>query len=147
MIRFADSSDVDALVTLDREPGGNNWSRQQFVSACLGRTSERVLVYCEQLKPVGLLVYQTVLDEAEILNIVVATAARGQGYGRRLLNDVCDILKQQGVKRLFLEVRESNSVAIGLYQTMGFSQIGLRKNYYATKTGREHALLLVLQLS
>ncbi|PID54768.1 MAG: ribosomal-protein-alanine N-acetyltransferase [Gammaproteobacteria bacterium] len=137
---------MDAVFALDREPGGNGWSREQFLSACQGHNNERALLLFVQGEPIGFLVYQTVLDEAEVLNVVVAKSARGRGNGRRLLNDLCVRLRKQGVKRLFLEVRIGNVAAISLYRAVGFTRIGLRKNYYRSGSGREDALMLALEL-
>ena len=47
-----------------------------------------------------------------------------------------------GSKKIFLEVRVSNIIAIDLYKASGFKEIGLRKNYYRTKDGREDAILM-----
>ena len=46
---------------------------------------------------------------------------------------------------LTIEVRESNERAIRLYETSGFVRVGLRKNYYRTAEGREHAVLMTLE--
>jgi ribosomal-protein-alanine N-acetyltransferase len=56
------------------------------------------------------------------------------------------LAKQQGVRRCLLEVRESNTAARGLYETLSFQLDGIRKNYYPTTTGREDALLMSRQL-
>jgi ribosomal protein S18 acetylase RimI-like enzyme len=47
----------------------------------------------------------------------------------------------------FLEVRESNHGAIALYHSEGFNESGMRKNYYPAENGREHAILMSLDLS
>jgi len=47
-----------------------------------------------------------------------------------------------GSKKIFLEVRISNAIAIDLYKAAGFKEIGLRKNYYRLKEGREDAILM-----
>jgi [ribosomal protein S18]-alanine N-acetyltransferase len=50
------------------------------------------------------------------------------------------------VATLLLEVRPSNSAAIQLYHSVGFNEIGVRKNYYPAPQGREDALMLALHL-
>jgi ribosomal-protein-alanine N-acetyltransferase len=47
---------------------------------------------------------------------------------------------------MFLEVRPSNTVAIALYQDMGFNEIGVRKGYYESENGREDAIMLAMQI-
>jgi ribosomal-protein-alanine N-acetyltransferase len=65
--------------------------------------------------------------EAEILYLFTLGPFRRLGFARSLLN----LLKKQGAGILFLEVRESNTPARKLYETEGFNQIGLRRNYYS----------------
>ncbi|MDT5360575.1 MAG: [ribosomal protein S18]-alanine N-acetyltransferase [Mycobacterium sp.] len=65
--------------------------------------------------------------EYEIHTIGVDTAHQGEGIGRGLLNRLLDIAAG-GV--IFLEVRTDNEAAIGLYESAGFTRLGLRKRYY-----------------
>lgn len=65
--------------------------------------------------------------EYEVHTIGVDPAYQGKGIGRRLLDALLDFA-DGGV--VFLEVRTDNEAAIGLYRSMGFEQIGLRKRYY-----------------
>ena len=65
--------------------------------------------------------------EHEVHTIGVDPAYQGKGIGRRLLDALLDFA-DGGV--VFLEVRTDNEAAIGLYRSMGFEQIGLRKRYY-----------------
>jgi ribosomal-protein-alanine N-acetyltransferase len=69
---------------------------------------------------------QTASDEREILNIAVTPSHRRRGIARRLLEEV--LAHSRG--DWFLEVRESNIAAIGLYQTLGFRASGRRPEYY-----------------
>ena len=74
---------------------------------------------------------QTVLGEADMMNVAVSPAYRRQGIGRALVLALCEALKtQMQATVLTLEVRDSNAAAIALYEDLGFTQIGLRKNYY-----------------
>ena len=74
---------------------------------------------------------QTVLGEADMMNLAVSPAYRRQGLGRALVLALCESLRQKmQATVLTLEVRDSNAAAIALYEDLGFTQIGLRKNYY-----------------
>ena len=74
---------------------------------------------------------QTVLGEADMMNVAVSPAYRRQGIGRALVLALCEALKtQMQATVLTLEVRDSNAAAIALYEALGFTQVGLRKNYY-----------------
>lgn len=71
--------------------------------------------------------------ESHILNVCVDPAHRGQGYARTLLQQCIATVMVHGAKIIFLEVRETNSAAIGLYESLGFVEIGRRDNYYRRK--------------
>ncbi|MEY4964493.1 MAG: hypothetical protein RL274_76 [Pseudomonadota bacterium] len=80
-------------------------------------------------------------DEAEILTLAVAPAARGRGLGRALLQAVITKAGEMGANSMFLEVGVDNPAAMSLYAGLGFSKVGTRKAYY---NGRD---ALVLRLS
>ena len=83
---------------------------------------------------------QSVLDGADMMNIAVHPDHRNQGIGRMLIEELILQLQEKGVISLSLEVRVSNAPAIGLYQTMGFSVVGRRPNYY--RNPREDAYIM-----
>ncbi len=80
-------------------------------------------------------------NEAEILTLAVAPAARGRGLGRALLQAVITKAAAMGANSMFLEVGVDNPAAMSLYAGLGFSTVGTRKAYY---NGRD---ALVLRLS
>ena len=90
-------------------------------------------------------VVMPVLDEAELLTIGVSPDLQGRGLGRAMLDRMTDAMRTRKCTRCHLEVRESNERAIRLYETSGFVRVGLRKNYYRTAEGREHAVLMTLE--
>jgi ribosomal-protein-alanine N-acetyltransferase len=87
-----------------------------------------------------------VTDEVHLLNLTVASDFQKKGVGRALLNFlIADALEQQA-KKMILEVRRTNLAAIFLYESSGFDQIGLRKNYYPAHLGREDAIVMEMLL-
>ncbi len=84
--------------------------------------------------------------EAHILNLCIHPALRGKGYGRLLLQEQLDALAECDVDMVLLEVRPSNSSAICLYDSLGFNELGRRKDYYPAAHGREDALIMARQL-
>jgi ribosomal-protein-alanine N-acetyltransferase len=92
----------------------------------------------------GYIVARRAADEVEILNIVVAGASRRRGVGGLLLERALAAARAGGARRAFLEVRESNRAAIGLYQRHYFIGVGRRAMYYANPA--EDALLFSRQI-
>ena len=75
-----------------------------------------------------------------MMNVAVAPEARRRGIAEALVLDLVQALKEKGNHCLTLEVRASNAPAIALYEKLGFSQVGCRRNYY--RNPREDALIL-----
>jgi ribosomal-protein-alanine N-acetyltransferase len=108
----------------------------QAIAIMQGRSSWQPAAYLEHRCNVAvvdghvagfLVTRESAPREREILNLVVDAAYRRQGIARALLRD--EIQSFQGV--WFLEVRESNAPAIGLYKTSGFEPVGRRSEYYS----------------
>ena len=70
-------------------------------------------------------------DDADIDNIAVTELYRTSGVGSAILENLLEIAKSKGVKKLFLEVRVSNSVAMKLYLKHGFVGAYARTRYYS----------------
>ena len=83
---------------------------------------------------------QSVMDEADMMNIAVHPNCRRRGIARELIECLVTALKEKGVRCLTLEVRASNEAAKALYGNLGFAQAGRRPNYY--RNPREDALIL-----
>ena len=83
---------------------------------------------------------QTVLGETDMMNVAVHPDFRRRGIAEALVKRLVEDLKAMESHCLTLEVRASNAPAIALYEKLGFSQIGRRKNYY--RNPREDALIL-----
>ena len=79
---------------------------------------------------VGFAGIKTVLDEADIMNIVTKKSRRNLGIATELLEKLIYIAKEKNIKQLTLEVSEQNSPAIHLYEKLGFKKIAVRKKYY-----------------
>lgn len=77
--------------------------------------------------------FHKVLDEADITNIAVRADERGKGIGKELMRELIRLAKEAGVKRMTLEVKDTNERAVKLYKTFGFSVEGIRKRYYANR--------------
>lgn len=120
------------------------WSEKTFAS----NQGERYLNYRLQVGDVmaAFAITQVVLDEATLFNIAVDPAWQRQGLGRQLLEHLIGELEKRGVLTLWLEVRASNTAAIALYESLGFNEATIRRNYYPTAQGREDAIIMALPL-
>ena len=87
-------------------------------------------------------IMSTGAGEAHVLNLCVAEPYRGKGIGGQVLEHLLEFAASLQVVEVFLEVRTSNVAAIRLYQSMGFTQIGVRRGYYQAAVGREDAIVL-----
>ncbi|MDF1892503.1 ribosomal protein S18-alanine N-acetyltransferase [Rahnella contaminans] len=94
----------------------------------------------------GFAITQIVLDEATLFNIAIDPAFQRQGLGRALLEDVIQQIEKKDVFTLWLEVRASNARAIALYESLGFNEVSIRRNYYPAAQGREDAIMMALPL-
>jgi ribosomal-protein-alanine N-acetyltransferase len=92
----------------------------------------------------GYMLFWHVVDEVHLLNVAVAMEARMRGIGRALMEDLIAYGRAHDVARILLEVRETNAVAIGLYESLGFERFNVRLRYYADGVDAvEMALALV----
>lgn len=143
-IRPMDLQDVDEITVIENSAYFAPWPKAAF-SASLGIYPAFVLEKHQEI--VGYAIFSAVEDEAHILNLVVKPACQHQGYGRIILQFVLASLVQNHIKTVSLEVAENNAAALRLYQSLGFSQQGKRKQYYQTQNGLVDALILVYKPS
>lgn len=111
---------------LDTCFGESAWSMDALRSQ-LEKTDSRCLVAVEDEKIVGFLAFEQILGEGSIVEVAVHPDRRRQGIARKLIRST---LHNNFLKEIYLEVRASNTPAIGLYQSLGFERIGVRKGYY-----------------
>ncbi len=110
----------------------------------------RVGYYCQVMENTqGIVAYSALsiaAGESHLLNICVHKEQQGNGFGHKILMHSIDTAKRLNASIIFLEVRETNKIAIQMYHSTGFNQIGTRRDYYPAKKGKEDALLFALQL-
>ena len=130
---------VPQIALLERECFADPWS-QQSIALELHNPLSLWLVAQQGQTLLGYVGSQTCLDETDMMNIAVSPAFRRQGVARALIEALVSALRQRGSRQLTLEVRASNGPARQLYESLGFLQVGLRKNYY--RNPKEDALIL-----
>ena len=132
-------SHVGAVAELEKTCFSAPWSEASIGSE-LENPLSLWLVAVRNQTVLGYVGSQTVLGEADMMNLAVSPQARRQGIGRDLVMNLMEALKSRGVRCLTLEVRASNIPAIALYKKLEFSQVGRRPNYY--RNPKEDALIL-----
>ena len=86
-----------------------------------------ILVFKENEKYVGFLIYQLLYESAEIIDIFVLDEYRNKGIGKALINKM---LENKQIEKVTLEVKKDNKNAIMLYNSLGFKPVSIRKGYY-----------------
>lgn len=79
-----------------------------------------------------------------LINLAIHPSFQNRGYGTFLMNTLMNNARTEGVEYCYLEVRPSNTKAVGFYKKFGFSIIGLIENYYYND--REDALVMGSEL-
>lgn len=131
--------DLDQVMKIERELFSPPWTREGFFTYLTHKDAMflvveekgEILAYC------GLLM---VLDEGDITNVAVRPDRQREGIGHFLMDSLIRLAQEQGVTTIHLEVRVGNDTAIRLYERMGFTRDGIRKQYYTDPV--EDALLM-----
>jgi ribosomal-protein-alanine N-acetyltransferase len=133
------NGDLPAVVEIERSAYTHPWS-EGILRDCL-----KVGYHCWVCElggdTVGHAVMSVAVGEAHLLNLCIGPAWQGRGLGRRMLRRMLRVAGEKDADTLFLEVRESNLGARGLYESEGFNEIGRRRDYYPTRSGREDAIV------
>jgi ribosomal-protein-alanine N-acetyltransferase len=146
-MKFREMSEADLadVLFVERNAYAYPWTEGNFKD-CLNGNYESWLLEAEG-EIIGHGVISAAVGEAHLLNICVAKGYQGQGIGRFILHYLVKRSRDLDAMAMFLEVRESNVSALALYRSEGYEQIGMRKNYYPSINGREHAIVMSLQLA
>ena len=133
---------TDEVAKLEQQVFSQPWSRQGFLDTLAmdnvifltAMDGERLAGYCG--------VYLSI-DEGEITHVAVAPEYRRRGIARQLVQELIRQAQEVGISRFLLEVRVSNEGAIALYRELGFTDGGIRRNFY--EFPREDALVMIRQ--
>jgi ribosomal-protein-alanine N-acetyltransferase len=118
------------------------WAEEVF-EAELRHSWSRCMVLEEEAtsRLLGHVVFWTVADEVHLLNLAVHPEARSRKLGRHLVSYVIQTARENRARFITVEVRDSNAVARGLYEGMGFKKVGVRPCYYASD-GEDAVIML-----
>ena len=131
-------SNVEEVAFVEKACFSTPWSKEAFLKDI---KNPDAVYFCleEDCRVLGYIGMWNILGEGNITNIAVLPEQRGKGYGKKLLCEMLRYGKTHGLSFLTLEVRASNEIAINLYQSCGFLEVGRRKRYYE---GKEDAILM-----
>ena len=141
-IKQINEEDIDLCYELDSNTI-SLWSRKQCANQFKKEGTKVFGVLIKNLV-IGICVFQVVLDEAQINYFVINHKFRQKGFGSYLMSYLIKKCEKLNLKKLLLEVSQSNVTAERFYSRFDFSTVGIRKNYY--KDG-SHALLKEKKLS
>jgi ribosomal-protein-alanine N-acetyltransferase len=144
-LRTATLKDLNELLFIEEQAHHYPWS-ESTLRWCIEQPHIQCFILQKERELIGFAIYESVIDEATLLNIAVHPFMQGKGFGKQLLQQSL-LQLEDGVQKIFLEVRASNVVAQQLYQTIGFTAFGSRKNYYPTADGKEDAQLFTLDMT
>jgi ribosomal-protein-alanine N-acetyltransferase len=140
-------ADTVAVHSIDKTVTIGPWSEKLYQD-CIAVGYECWVVVANK-NVVGFGIMSVGANEAHILNIGIIPQHQRKGHGQKMLQHLLTQAKTQGVEKVFLEVRPSNTPARELYKKFNFVEIGIRKDYYPPDengVGREDGISLALSL-
>lgn len=143
VLRAAARDDLPAIAAIELGCFASDpWPCESF-ETFIGRRGVTFIVAEEaagQGTVAGYAVLIQAIDEAELLNLAVPGDHRRRGIGTALVRRILETAAEEGIRSVYLEVRESNSAARKLYASHGFTEVGRRRGYYQRPA--EDALIL-----
>ena len=132
--RDANSFDIPVLVSLDKELFPYSpWSAGQYREEISAPTRRFIVALDEGQNIVGYAgVFAPGGAEADILTVGVIAQHRGQGIARQLMAGITKWAIDQGSIAMMLEVKTDNAAAISLYESLGYSKLSTRKDYFGS---------------
>lgn len=110
----------------------NPWSENSFAYALDNPNVQSCFTALYKGEPAGYMCLFHLFEEGELLNVAVSPDLRNKGIAQKMMDKMVEHLKEKGVERITLEVRESNAAARHLYERNGFTRFAIRKNYYSS---------------
>ena len=135
---------LDEVLAIEHSAYAHPWTRGNFADSL--RSGYQGQLLCAGETVLGYFIAMKGVDEVHLLNITVAPAYQGQGWGRVMLDALALWARAQGAQWLWLEVRTGNLRAQDVYLRYGYRRVGERKNYYPAHAGREDAIVMSYKL-
>jgi ribosomal-protein-alanine N-acetyltransferase len=148
LLRPAVEDDLHEIVRIEAESFADPWTEESFRRLL----SVQPAIFLAAVFPpdfpiAGYAIAFAVGEDGEVLNVAVDPSFRGKGLAGQMLDALLIELAARGVRKAFLEVRESNAAALGLYGSRGFTEIGRRRAYYRRPVEDALVMRRVLEVS
>ena len=129
---------IEQIFSLEKENFKNSAFNKGYIETLIKGDNSFIYIYLIEDKICGYLMVLDSIDVYEILAIATIEECRNKGIAQELLDKI-------KIKDIFLEVRESNQVAINFYKKNKFKEISVRKNYYSEPN--ENAIIMKLEVN
>lgn len=130
-IRKARPGDIDAVYYIKQEQFSNPWKKKLFYDEL---NHDIAFFYVAEDTAtgeiIGYIIFWIIQETLELHDIAVIEKYKKKGAGSQLMDFMLETARARQVEEMFLEVRQSNTVAIALYEKYNFKKINVRKNYY-----------------
>lgn len=129
---------IEQIFNLEKEIFKNSAFNKGYIETLIKGDNSFIYIYLIEDKICGYLMVLDSIDVYEILAIATIEEYRNKGIAQELLDKI-------KIKDIFLEVRESNQIAISFYKKNKFKEISIRKNYYSEPN--ENAIIMKLEVN
>ena len=130
-VRQACREDLPDIIAIEEASFSVPWSHQSLAAELDNPVARYYVLDKEDGSVAGYADVWLIADEGQLANIAIHPSARGLGYGEILLRTAMEALFREGCTSFFLEVRQSNAPAQGLYRKLGYEALAVRKDYYS----------------
>ena len=137
--RNMQKEDIPSVEAIEQKVFSRPWSETAFLQAMQQDTL--FIVALNRNTITGYCGMYCSFEEGEITNVAVMPERHNQGIGRSMMEYLMEQAEEKGITRIILEVRVSNAHAIHLYESLGFQNCGIRRNFY--EMPREDGMVMV----
>ncbi|MFN8400621.1 MAG: ribosomal protein S18-alanine N-acetyltransferase [Anaerolineales bacterium] len=142
LIRKMIHADLEQVIEIDQVSFSLPWPKRSFQYELDENFTSRCWVAEVDGRIAAMMVGWMIIDELHVATIATHPDYRGLGIGKKVLVYALLAARKEGLIRAFLEVRQTNEVALNMYRSLGFVEDGRRKEYY--KDNNEDAILMSL---
>ena len=141
-VRPRTDDDLEAITKLEEECFTDSWS-PALMSQMFASEFDKIYVLEDEGRIIGYADVRNMYGDCDLMNICVTEAARGRGGASLLMERIMAQARFEDANQILLEVRKSNAAAIALYKKFGFTELGVRRDYYTNPV--EDAIIMIIE--